>query len=564
MKSHLLKTSLIALGASVVISSAPLAVDVPNFAALDYVPANTAFFSGSLKAFPMKKYLEANKNLFTASRPQDMDEMFEDDAPTDKFFRALVKGYFANIAEPEQFMKAYGLGDETRMLMYMVDFHPVLKLEVEDGEAFIATIMAAEKDSGLVGVEHEIGGVKYRSYLLKEGTNNLFELVVASHDGWVTITVANANGNNGHLKVALGSAKPAKALSQTSILQDMTDKYGFDGTQLGYVDHRIVADRFTSAEPIAFTAKNDWKELAKIQTPACRAEFADIAKAWPRTVMGTSKFSVTNTEYSADLLTIIESTHKATNDALMDLRGFIPAHVGGAADQVISMAFGLNANKITGALTALWTAATSVKYECVPLADMQKELMLADPASLGLFAGMAQGIMGLSATIYEADVNLPSMGQPQINALDVLISLASENPIAQLQTGSMMLPMLRGLNIPADGTPVVLNDVLRQVNMVGGQTFAAISGKHLNVYKGSEAAKGSAALKDEAIDANGFFEIYMHYGKLFRVLSKAMEGNDDPAIEQFKALSDSKMKLRMALDFTENGIEIAADMDVKY
>ncbi|MBL1419922.1 MAG: hypothetical protein COC24_005370 [Alphaproteobacteria bacterium] len=564
MKSHLLKTLFVALGASVVISSASLAVDVPNFAALDYVPANTAFFSGSLEPFPMQKYLEANKGLFAAGNPQGMDELFSAGKPTDKFLNALIKGYFANVAEPEQFMKAYGLGDETRMLMYMVDFHPVLKLEVEDGDAFIATIMAAEKDSGLVGVEHEMGGVKYRSYLLRENTNNLFELVVASHDGWVTITVANRNGKNEHLKVALSSAKPAKSLNQTSILQDITDKYGFDGAQLGYVDHRILVDKFTSTEPIAFVTENDWKELAEIQTPACRAEFADIAKAWPRTVMGTSKFLITDTEYSADSLTIIESTNKATNDALIDLRGFIPAHIGGAADQVISLAFGLNANKMTGALTALWSAATSVKYECAPLAEMQQDLMVANPASLGLFAGMAQGVMGLSATVYEADITMPSMETPQINALDVLISLASENPVSQLQTGSMMLPILRGVNIPADGTPVVLNDVLPQVNMLGGQTLAAISGKHLNVYKGGEAAKGSAALKDEAIDANGFFEIYMHFGKLFRVLSKAMEGNDDPAIEQFKALSDSKMKLRMAMDFTENGVEIAADMDVKY
>lgn len=563
MKTHLLKTSLIALGASVAIISAPLAADVPNFAALDYVPANTAFFSGGLKAFPMKKYLEANKGLFTASNPQNMNEMFMGDEPTDNFFDALVKGYFANVAEPEQFMKAYGLGDETRMLMYMVDFHPVFKFEAKDGDAFIATIMAAEKESGLVGVEHEMGGVKYRSYLLSEGKNTLFELVVASHDGWVTITVASLNGDNEHLKVALNREKPAKALNQTSILQDMTDKYGFDGTQLGYIDHRFVVDRFTSAEPIGFVAENDWKELAEIQTPACRAEFADIAKAWPRTVMGTSKFSVTDAEYSAESLTIIESSNKTTNDSLMNLRGFIPAHVGGAANQVISLALGLNANKTLAALSALWTEATSVKYECVPLADLQNELMQANPASIGLFVGMAQGIMGLSATIYEIDVNMP-MAKPQFKALDALISLASANPAGQLQTASMMLPMLRGLNVPVDGTAVVLNDVLPEVNMVGGKTFAAISGKHLNVFKGDEAAKASVALKDEAIDVNGFFELYMHYGKFFKALVEAMEGNDDPAVEQFKTLSDSNMKLRMALDFTENGIEIVTDTDVKY
>lgn len=562
MKNHLLKKSLIALGASVAIISMPLAADVPNLAALDYVPANTAFFTGSLEAFPMKKYLEANKDLLATSSPENMGEMFAGEEPAEKFFAALAKGYFTNVAAPEKFVKAYGLGDETRMLVYMVDFHPVMRIEVADGDAFLATIMAAEKDSGLAGADHEVDGVPYRSYLLNEGKKNPVELIVSSHNGWATLTVASPDGNNEHLKVALGGAKPAKALSQTSILQDLTNKYGFDGTQLGYIDHRIVVDKLTSSEPLKFVRDEDWKDLAEIQTPACRAEFADIAKAWPRTVMGTSHFVITDTEYSADSRTIIESTNKATNDALMDLRGFIPSHVSGTADQVLSLAFGLNANKMTGALTALWTAATSVKYECAPLADMQQELMQANPASLGMFAGMAQGVMGLSATIFEADVDM-SQGAPQFNALDALISLASENPAAQLQTGSMMLPMLRGLNVPADGTPVVLNDVLPPVNMVGGQTFAAISGKHLNVYKGDAATKASVALKDETIDANGFFELYMHYGEFFKILNKVMGPNDDPVMAQFKVLSNSNMKLRMDVDFTEHGIEIGADVNIK-
>ena len=564
MKNNLLKKSIIALSASVAILSAPLALaaDVPNFAALDYVPANTAFFSGSLAAFPMKAYLEANKDILASGQMQNIGDVLDGDKPEEKFLAALVKGYYANVAEPEKFMKAYGLGDETRMLIYMVDFHPVMKMEVADSAAFLATIMAAEKESGVAGVDHELDGVKYRSYLLNEGKKNLVELVVAAQNGWVTVTISSPNGKNEHLKIALGSEKPAKAINQTSILQDMTDKYGFDGTQLGYIDHRIVVDRITSGEPVKFVREEDWKDMAEIQTPACRAEFADIAMSWPRTVMGTTHLTINDTEYSADSRVIIESTNKATNDALMSLRGFIPSHIGGGADQVISFALGLNANNMTGALTTLWTAVTSATYECAPLVEMQSNLMAANPASLGMFAGMAQGVMGLSATIFEADVDL-SQGPPQFKALDALISLASENPQAQLQTATMMAPMLRGLNVPEDGTPLLLNDVLPPVNMVGGQTFAAISGKHLNVYKGDVAAKASVALKDEAIDANGFFELYLHYGEFFKILTKVMEMNNDPAVEQFRALSDSNMKMRMDIDFTENGIEISADVNVK-
>ncbi len=560
MKYHLLKKTLIAFSASVAIISMPQAANVPNFAAMDYVPADTAFFSGSLKAFPVKEYLELNKDLISAAIADNLDA--NDELATVKLWNGLGKEYLVNFAKPEQFMEAFGLANETRMLFYLVDFNPVFKVEVSDGDAFLAAMMSIQKKNGITGEDYEINGIKYQSYLLNKGEKNLIELIVSTHDGWATVTMASPSGENEHLKVALGSTKPAKALNQTKILQDMTDKYKFDGTQLGYIDHRILVDRITANKPIAFIPENDWKEMAEFQTPACRAEFADIAQAWPRTVVGTSTFSITSEEYIANSLSIIESNNKATNDALMDLRGFIPAHVGGAGEQMYSMALGLNVNKAPAALTKLWTAATSAKYECAPLLEMQQSLMQANPASLTMFAGMAQGVMGLSSIVYDVDVDM-SKKQPQFKALDALFSLASENPAAQLQTASMMLPMLAGLNLPNDGTPVALNDILPQVNMVGGKTFAAISAKHLNVFKGDEAAKDSAALKKVSIDANGFFEIYLHYGKLFSALLNANIEDDTATIEQYKRLSKLNMKIGVALDFTENGIEIAADMNVK-
>lgn len=560
MQNQFMKKSIIALCASVSIAAMPFAADMPNLAVLDYVPADTAMFSGSLEAFPIKRYLEANKDMMAAvATPETFDGMIDDTKSQQVFFGEIVKNYYENISSPENFLANYGLGDETRVLFYTVGFNPVIKFEATDPTAIVKLFDAAAAKANVATEEKQENGVTFKSYHPNNQKADSADLIIASSGDWVTITLRHPNSANSHLNVALGIDKPATSLNDTSILSDIIAKYGFLSDQLTYIDHRIIIDKLTSSEPLEYVSAKDWSEMKDIQTPACRAEFAQIAKSWPRIVGGNIAVNFTDTEYSATSKMIIESTNADTNAALMDLRGFIPSHARGLEDKIFSMAFGVNANKMTGALTKLWSGVTQAKYECEPLIEMQQGLAEANPAALGMFTGMAQGIMGISATIYAADLDT-SGPQPTFKMLDALISLASDNPAQQLATAAMMLPPLGGVQLPEDGTPVELNQVLPPVNMIGGKTFAAAVGQHINVYQGGKAAEVSAAMTDEGIEANGFMTMYMHYGEYIKFIGQVMQMSGESIPKELKALEDLDMRVGLEIDFTENGVELLAEM----
>lgn len=562
MKNHLIKKSLIVLSTTVAFANMPLAVELPKLEALDYVPAKTAMFSGSLTGFSLRTYIGLNEDLLSAGKPEGLDEIFNGEESSAVFFSYIFENYYDTVGDADKFMKHYGFAEEARFLFYTVDFNPVIRYEAADPTAIWKVLDAAAADADVEVVEKEMDGVKYKSYHLNNKKADGTDFIVAMTGDWVTMTFALPDAENKHLKVALGIEKPAKSLNQTTILQDLADKYEFDGMQLGYIDHEAIVNKITSTTPISFIDAEDWNEMSDMQTPACQAEFAAIAKSWPRTVVGSTSFTLNEAEYLADSKIIFESTNKQTNDALMSLRGFIPAHVGGAADKVFGVAFGVNTDNVTTSLTQLWSSVTQAKYECEPLLVMQENLAAANPAALGMFTGMAQGVMGLSTSVFEADIDM-SEGQPKFNKLDLLVSLAAQSPAAQVATGTMMAPPLRGLKIPEDGTPIVLNEVLPPVNMIGGKTLAAIVGKHLNIYQGDKAAKASGAMKDEAIDANGFFKVYMHYGKFFKTLAKVLEDGPDPLPKELKVLENSDIEFDMDVDFTENGIEMSANIELR-
>lgn len=564
MKNQFIRKSLLALGTSVAFATIALAADGPNTPMLDVVPADTAFFSASIEAFPIKTYMEVNKEIFQSMSGEDnpVTDKFNDDDSVSKFFGHIVKDYYENAGNASELLGHYGIGDMTRAAIYTVGFNPVLRYEATNPMAVYALFDAAAKKAGAAVAEKEMNGVTYKTYHPDTENPLTPNLIIAVSGNWVTITLGHPGTNNSHLKVALGVEKPAKSINDTTILADIVAKYGFEGTQLGYIDHQIILNRLLDSNPIEFIDKDDWDDMAEIRTPECKAEFSAIAASWPRTVIGEDNITITPTEYSASSKIIIESTNAATNAALMDLRGFIPAHARGIGGKMFSLAFGINANKMTGALTKIWSGVTQAEYKCEPLIEIQKNWVEANPAALGMFAGMAQGIMGISATIYSGDIDM-SNGKPMSKDLDALISLASENPAQQLATGAMMLPPLAAIKLLEDGTPIELNQVVPLVNMIGGKTMAAAVGKHINVYQGGKAAEASAAMTNEGIDANGFFALTMHYTEYFKLMSKILKLSDEPLQLEFKGLEDSNMQISMEVDFTEHGIEIVADVEMK-
>ncbi|MCJ8324505.1 MAG: hypothetical protein HRU29_06410 [Rhizobiales bacterium] len=561
MNLNLLKKSAIILTASVSILSMPMAAEVAKFDALNYVPDNTAIFSGNLVPFSLKTYLNLNQTLFNIPKPENFDEVFEYGKRMQKFGASIANEYFETIGDTDKFMQRFGFADDIRILFYTVDFSPVLKYEAANPQAIIDILDRAAEKTGFKAIDKISAGKKYKSYKPVQASANAPAFAVAIDDGWVTITLEYETTDNKHLEIALGGAKPNQSFGQTDTLQKLNDKYEFDSTQLLIINHEVIVDKITGTKPIDYITQEDWQGMADIQTPECRAEYASIAAAWPRTVAGNKSFSISENSYSSDSLLIIESTNQTTNSNLMDMRGYIPHSISNVADKIFSFALGINVDKLPTALINMWADVMQTSYKCESLIEMQTNLAEANPAILGAFTGMAQGIMGISLDVYKADLDEAS-AQPKLKTLDALLSLAAQNPAGQLAMASLLAPGLALLALPEDGTPVDLNDYMIEADELGGITKIAAVGQHLNIFQGETAAKTSAGMKNESIDPNGLFSYYFNYSKFYDILQKVAELQNEPIPEQMQSLVGVDLEVEMGIDFSENGIEFAVKLDL--
>ncbi|NRA86781.1 MAG: hypothetical protein HRU28_05165 [Rhizobiales bacterium] len=566
MKKNFFKIISVGLLANVAMINGSFAAPLTKTAQLDYVPANTTVFSTILGGFPVKDYLtNLNAGLLFNTDPKDIEtimnsDRFEGDGGI-RFLVSIVDSYQSSAENPIDIIKLFGLGDDVSSLFYTVDYAPVIKYSAANPDAIWNILAKAEKDSGIQGVKESLDGVEYTSYKLNFEEDIMVDLVVSTNDGWVTITLKKPDAQNSHLKIALGIEKPEKSLNQTDILQKINDKYGFDGKLIGFLNHKRILELLTEDKSHALFDLEIGRKNKELLTDSCKTELGQIVESWPRTVVGTTHTEITQNFISDQRRFIIEMNDRPTIDALMNLRGNIPSFTAGSAGQIFSLAVGLNVDKLAPSLTKIWSGIVQTKYECKPLVEMQKELGGANPAMLGMFAGMAGGVNGVNLSVFDLDFKA-SKKKPEITMLDALLSLSVENPTSQLIRMSMMKPILATLILADDGTEVELNKHIPELNELGGKTMMAASGKHLNIYQGEKAKAVSVALKTEEIDNNGFMRLFMDMGPLMKLIVKAeaITGKFGPT--NFEILTDVDLKGGFDIDFTEYGVEITSDSKI--
>lgn len=566
MKFGFIQKTLVASCILMAANTQALADKLPDFAALDYVPAETTFFSAAVEPFPLKSYLSVNQASLKTSVSAQLAGLFAHKNSSEaKFIKSLLNGFVSSIDDLPALLTSYGLADEVRMLAYAVDFHPIFKIEIADSNAVWQHLAKAESESGIKAVAHSVGDVDYKSYILQLSPKNRVELIVSTNDQWLTIALKKPTTNAGYLSVALAATKPQTALNQTEILQKMVDEYGFDGQQLGFVNHKKLATAVVNGRGSQFIGKS---QMA-FQTAECRTDLAMMANVWPRTVTGTTALNIDKNQYKAQMKTIIEVNDTAIMTTLMGLRGHIPNHVSGQVEQALSVALGLDAATMAPILGGVWKQLISLKLNCKPLVAWQKKLKKYNPALLSAFAGVATGVKGISASLFGLRDAVDTTPK---TSLDVLVSLATENSAEQLLLASMFLPTLRNAQLLDDDSELNLNDYLSIVGVVGDEVKAATAGEHLNLYQGETSKLVSQSMQSEAIETNGFFEIYIDYIPLsgihnqFQPFSNAMErvvefaGSAMP--NQFGSVSKLDGSLDIKVDFVEQGIELLSEVKI--
>lgn len=541
---------------------------------LAYVPADTVFFSGQLEPYPVKDYLQSVTYTQTQVPDDFLEELDDDPNPKNRFIGSLVRSYFEASRSAESFLNTFGLPEQMRMLVYAVGFIPVLRYEVADETRLWALLDKAEQESGFSHQTRSIGELNYRVYPFENSDNGeKFELLVAFHEGWATWSF-NTHLNDAQTEaVVLAQSKPKASLEQSGTLDEIAKNHGFIKTSLSYLDHQGVVTALTTekgnalAQMLTQVLEREGKtdDFAELRTPECQAEMGAIAANWPRTVLGFrdgKDIQISAERSYMKMSMVVESHNQTVLDALNAVQGYLPDYLNG--DQVFSMGFGIDANKLSSSMSSIWSNMLEPAYQCKPLMEMQEGLKASNPAALAMFTGMAQGVKGIGMGVQSFALNLNGP-EPQLDDLQGVITLSADQPEVIFNMAKAFAPPLAGIQVPNDGSAVDLATVMPIPPELNIRPMLAVKGKHLVIYNGEKGAAIADQLADEEPISNGILGLSIDYKKLLAPLVPVLEqAAADPAVtEQLEVLKHMDMRIKMAMDMNPQGIQLTSEADIK-
>lgn len=538
---------------------------------LDYVPADTPVFSGQLKPFPLKAYLQSMSGHYQ-QYPTDAAELGKLDSPMGKFFVSIYQQYIEGIKEPSILLKTFGIPDEVKSYFYTLGALPVFKIDMNQVAAFWTVLDKAEKDSGVTHEIRQVGGVDYRAYALSDAdSTGKTDLLFAHKDGILTITFSTSVTESELLEMAFGLKKAPQSLVSSGILQEIIKAHGFMEDSIGFINHVEIIKALTSPDSNMLSKQltkfladenNGEDPLAELRTPECRSELTAIAANWPRTVAGLTAFSATEKESHMAASFVIETKNQPILTALQKMRGFIPAHLNDVDSTIFAIGLGLDINQVAPSLTAVWDELQQPMLTCAPLVELQAELGQQNLAMLGMVAGMANGVKGVSVSLLDYKMSSPQQ-EPQLESLDALVGLSADNPSMLFNMVKAFVPMLAEVELAENGAATDLSPLLMLPPELGIKPMLAIKGQHLVVYSGDKGLALADKLAAEKITANGLYSMSADYGKMFTPALSILEMSGEPIPGELQMLKDYNMRVQMNFDVNQQGLVFGSVVNAK-
>jgi len=556
---------------------------------LSLIPADTLFYVGGLKpiaatdmmASMASMYQFADPEIWSQINQQTMDE-FNSKADTDgsKFAVSLFKFFMQGLNDPQAMFEQTGAKDTLFTSMYSVGLMPVIRFEADQSrfEQFLAQL---EADAQIKALMKEAGGVSYRAYPLAGDANKGLDLVAAYHQGDAIFTLA-VNGliDQQALLIALGAEKPVQSLKSAGTVPQLKDEYAYLPDSLGYLSFQQIITSLTSSDNMAgqmlFALDEDMQDkMAVIRSPECAAEFAEITTVWPRWVMGYRTLDYSDKGFSGDFHMNVEIKHTGLTDVLQQISGHLPADLDREQADIFSLAIGLDVSRLDSIIGGMAKLAEGFQYRCELLQDLNgtaDAIHSARPA-VAMSTGMARGLKGLRASLYDLQGDLTS---GEVTAVDALVSLSGEQVRALLNIMMAMNPDGGMVTIPEDGSPVALPMPPQLAQGAANQIQAMLAAKndHAVIFTGDKAASFYAEVLDEPLNENGFLFFSMDYGKYMKLFGSFMDvaaqnnaemSDDDRAgLEAFRnAMESLNYHETVRMRFTGKGVEFDGKIEIK-
>ncbi len=538
-----------------------------NFAAagalLDYVPADSPYVLASITPLPddvmdklepgidriLAAYESLLQELFVMAKAE-INESDEGDEEAEKI--AAVVGELSSLFSIDG-LRGAGFDRESRSVLYGNGMLPVLRIEVTDGALFEAALVRIEESSG-----ERMSIATISSNQVRFVASEDVKLLIAVLDKQVVISVAPAGFSDDQLSTLLGFTAPASNISDSGKLQSIADEYGFSDYFIGYFDIAEMANTFTGGasglDAALIALMDDHDEVSEV----CRAEIRSMAGVVPLAVMGYT--GITTEQFNSKVVVALRSD---IAEGLTKLTAPV-AGLGSDLGGLMSFGMSLDIKAMREFVETRLDALEADPYMCEQFAAMDEGVAQARVALQQPVMPMVYDFRGFVARIDNIEgLNIATQAPP--TSVDGQFLLAMDNAPAMVSLGTMFSPELAGLDLKADGEPVLLD--LPQAQMLGGDVYIAMNDDAvaMSVGDGAESRLGDMLTAD-AVDDGTFFSFSMDAGRYYAFAGEAMaeaQGDDDnempPAIQEAMQeimLAMSEMFGRMSVDvrFTEDGI----------
>jgi len=538
---------------------------------LKYIPADTPYVIASTEPFPsaladkleptVDEILQAYQRVLRHVMAEQLVKMSaaEGSGEDAELFRGLMEEVIGLMSIDS--IRAAGIGRESAFVFYGNGLMPVLRLELSDPDLFDAAISRMEEKAGKALLVGEARGTSYK-YANAEKIN----LIIATLDDQVVITIVPVSFDERQVAAALGAKPPRKNLKKSKALQAIDKEYGFSGYLTGYIDTERLASIFsgstTDQDDDFFTAIGAKPpEL----TTVCAAEITEMAGIAPRIVFGYSGVSPERVDS-----TMIIELREDLAQGLATIPTAVPG-LGIDPGGFMSFGFGLNPIALRDFYEARLDAMEADPYECDKFADIKAGVAKGREALNTPLPPVVYSFRGFVANIADIQgLDFSSSTAPE--SIDASILIAVENAESLVMMAAMMDPQIAALNLLPDGKPVKL--ALAQLADFAGDAFAALSTDALSISLGEGAETNSAdMLVADSAEPAPFMNMNMDAARYYTMLGEAM--SQEPASDEEdatpKAIRDAiadvmilsgSMYERMSVEvqFTARGVEINTAM----
>jgi hypothetical protein len=502
-----------------------------------HIPADTPYVFASFEPIPRSYWAKVGPPLRAMA---DMVPLpAQASSPGERFAVAFLRELKANMNEAG-LRKTFGIGAEGRFAVYGIGLVPVLRMELADGKALLATVERLQAESGLALPTASVGGRSYWRF----GDGDVL-IVAAVVDNQVVLSGGPLALVDKALPFILGVEQPKPNMADGAQLKKVAAQHGFAGYGVGYVDSTNLLKLLFVANLIESASGS-----ASIP-PACMEQMTALTRRFPRLAMGYDEFS----DKKITMRLVLE-TDAALAGRLEQLTVSVPGLLAGAQPDRPLFAFGagIDIDKARQLFVDATEAVNRVAAACGSQDLSQGAAEAREAASQPLPPGLDKIRGGLVSVL---DGSLGPDGKP--TGVAAYAVLATDDPKALIE---LVKAQLGGSMpaIPADGK---FHDVVPAGQVPGlGAVSAAVKSKAIVAAVGT----GGAAAAERALTRTGpspLLYVSYDYGKLMTKVMAAAPPGGEVEKNVVSAMSGLFGAFSMWTLTGKQGVTLAMEMELR-